>query len=518
MPTLTHEKFERSTRRFALVLSAGFVLLFFYIAARRLSYPFEVDRVESGMMTSVWRLGKGYPLYSAPSMTWAPFLYAPLFFYLSAAMAKLTGMGYAALRMVSILSTLGTFGLIYAMVWRETRRRAAAFFAVGLFASMYAISLAWFDVGRVDSLSVFLFLAALYATRNAHPLVAAVFWLLTFHAKQTYLPLGLAVFLVEWQRPRRMFMGMAGFAAMAAASVVWLNHVTHDWYRYYVFGTTTQLAFVPREAFEFIPADLLSTLSLAIMVIGAAALLVPMQWRQRDGSFFLIVSALLLAAVWFVRAHAYANINGTIPLYAWIAILTGIAAHRLLQRWELHPGSGQNGADVSAGLLWMALCIQLLAHIYRPGQVLPAKVSRDVRQHFVDRLRATPGDVWVVNHSYDGVLAGKPTHPETDALDVVLARKDSDAASEFSNLVAAQHFTAVVLDRSPGSYSPTGIFTDPPFGPVYGLRAMVPGTENGAETDQPQFLMLPCSTASSIGTAGLLNLNSSMVDRANCPH
>src|SRR5580698_9885236 len=137
MPLNEESRLERPLRLAALGLSLFFVLSFLFIALHRLHYPFEVDRVESGMMTSVWRLRHGYPLYTASSLEWAPYLYAPLFFYLSAALSKVMGLSYAPLRMVSILSTLGSFGVIFLMVWKETKRFAAAAVAVGLFASLY---------------------------------------------------------------------------------------------------------------------------------------------------------------------------------------------------------------------------------------------------------------------------------------------------------------------------------------------------------------------------------------------
>src|SRR3984885_6571972 len=154
---------ERGFRRTSCVFSVFFVLLFLSVALRRLHYPFELDRLESGMMSSVWRIIHGRPLYSAPSMGGVPFLYAPAFFYLSAALSRVTGLEYSTLRLVSILATLGSFTAVYAFVYRETRRYTAALLSVGLFACLYDFCLGWYDVGRVDSLSVFLFLLALYA-------------------------------------------------------------------------------------------------------------------------------------------------------------------------------------------------------------------------------------------------------------------------------------------------------------------------------------------------------------------
>ena len=513
MPLNEESRLERPLRLAALGLSLFFVLFFLFIALHRLHYPFELDRVESGMMTSVWRLRHGYPLYAAPSLEWAPYLYAPLFFYLSAALSKVMGLSYAPLRMVSILSTLGSFGVIFLMVWKETKRFAAAAVAVGLFASLYVFVLGWFDVGRVDSLSVFLFLLAVFATRRAHPLLAAVMWLLAFHGKQTFLPLGVAIFLVEWQRPKRMLLGIGAFAAMAWASIVWLNHLTQHWYSFYAFGTSGALGWAPREAAMFLPHDFFEPLPVAVILILMAVLLAPMRWRERDGSFFIIVTALLGGAVWFVRAHGGANINATIPLYAWVAILTGVAVHRLLVLWETSE-SVPSFARVSVpALLWMALTLQLMAHLYRPGQVSPLEGSLAARQLFMEDLRATPGDVWVVNHSYDGLMAGKPMHAEMDALDAVLGRGYQPAVQEFHRQIAGQHFTAVVLDRGQGSYEPPGLFTTPPFSDVYSLQVSAPG----AQMDQPNLVLLPCAAASAPQPQpGLLRLDAGFVDRSQC--
>jgi hypothetical protein len=513
MPLHEESRLERSLRLTALGFSLFFILFFLFIALHRLYYPFEADRVESGMMTTVWRLRHGYPLYAAPSLEWAPYLYAPLFFYLSAALSKVMGLSYAPLRMVSILSTLGSFGVIFLMVWKETRRVAAAVVAVGLFASLYVFVLGWFDVGRVDSLSVFLFLLAVLATRRSHPLLAAAMWLLAFHGKQTFLPLGLAIFLVEWQRPRRMLMGMAAFAAMTWASVAWLNHLTQHWYSFYVLGTSASLGWAPREAAMFLPHDLFEPLPVAVILTLMAVFLAPMRLREQDGSFFAIVTLLLGGAVWFVRAHAGANINATLPLYAWMAILTGVAVHRLLDRWE-KSGAAFTRMPVSAPvLLWMALTVQLMAHLSRPGQVLPMEGSVAARQKFIEDLRATPGDVWVVNHSYDGLIAGKPMHAEMDALDAVLGRGYQPAVQEFHRRIAGQDFTAVVLDRAPESYAPPGLFTTPPFSNTYALRAAI----GSAQPDQPSLILLPCAAVSaSQPQPGLLRLDAGFVDRSQC--
>jgi len=450
--------------------------------------------MESGMMTSVWRIAHGSPLYSAPSMEWVPFLYAPLFFYLSAALSRVTGLGYSTLRLVSILATLGSFGTIYAIVFRETRRHAAALISVGLFACLYDFCLGWYDIGRVDALSVFLFLLALYATRWTNPIIAAFLWLLAFHSKQTFLPFGILAFVPLWRAPRRMLIGMGTFGLLAWISVRALNHASSGWYSHYAFGTARELVFVPRSAILFLPLDIVQPLPIVVIIILIATILHPPDLRSSKTAFFGFMTVLLLGAIGFVRAHGGANINAVIPGYAWLSILAGLAVHRILN-WL--PGTSANlsprNIQLASMALWLALCTQLVAHVYQPGRWVPQRASLAYRNALFDAVRSTPGDVWLANHSYDGILAGKPMHPEMDALDAVLGLPYPPTVAEFNRLIAERHFAAILTDYAPDTYLPSGTFTDAAFQASYGLRAAAPGFNQPNVIDQPQFVLLPCT-------------------------
>ncbi len=220
----------RGARLLAYAVSIGFVLLFIYTALKRLRYPFELEKMESGMLTTVWRLAHGHPLYEKPSLEWAPFLYAPLFFYVSLAFTKLVGVSYTAIRLVSLLSTIGSMGVIYAFVLRETRRHGPAIFSIGFFACLYSTLLGWYDIGRVDSLSIFLLLLGLYATRFYHPLVAVIPWLLASQTKQGILAFAAVAFLTQWKRPGRMLVGLFTFVGLNFATIHLLNKYWDGWY------------------------------------------------------------------------------------------------------------------------------------------------------------------------------------------------------------------------------------------------------------------------------------------------
>jgi hypothetical protein len=512
----------RVLSRVTIAFAAGLALLFLFTALRRLRYPFELDRMESAMMTTVWRIAHGLPIYDRPSLEWVPFLYAPVFFYCSAAVAKITGLGYAALRLVSILATLGSCGVIFTMIYRETRHLAAATAGAGLFIGLYGVTLSWYDIGRVDSLSVFFFLAALYCTRFASPVLAALVWLLAFQTKQSFLPIAILAFLTEWPRPRRVVTGLLSFGVLAYGSVWLLNHHTAGWYSYYVFGTVGELHLSLRYAALYIPIDLIQPLGVALAFIVLALLVAPPDWRSRAAIFYGAMTLVILGGIGFARAHEGSYVNTLIPAYAWLCVLFGLAIVRVLGVLEssastsIAPAAAQNNLSrAMQATVWIFVLAQLSMHLYRPGEFDPGAGTLATRNHFLDQLRHVSGDVWVVNHSYDSILAGKGMHAEMDALDAVLGRPDPTVANEIRQAYATHRFATVMLDRAPDSYSPEWLFNGPEFSRHFPLVAFAPSAPIPNSGDQPVMMYLSCDTPSPL--AHSLEMDSTFVKQGICP-
>ncbi len=494
--------------------------MFLAVALKRLRYPFELDRMESAMMTTVWRVAHGMPVYVRPSLEWAPFLYSPLFFYASAAMTRVLGVGYAALRMVSILSTLGSCVVIAGMTYRETRNRTAALASAGLFAMLYGLVLSWYDIGRVDSLSLFLFLLAIYCMRFSSPVLAALVWVLAFQTKQSFLPLAVLAFLVDWQRPKRLLLGLGSFAVMAYGSIWWFNHTTGRWYSYFVFGSVKELGLSPFYAKTYVPYDLVQPLALALALIIFAAVLRPVSWRSRRGAFYGYLTALIVTGIWFARAHVGSYYNTLMPVYAWLCLLFGMALARLTETFEA-PSSEAPHERLSTlqfawpTLIWLVAFSQIAMHLYRPGAFAMSGDAARLRWEFIDHLRATPGDVWLVNHSYDSILAGKGMHAEMDAFDAVLGRPDAPSVAEVQHAIRDHRFTAIILDRVPETYSPPWVFAGPEFKSAYPLHAFAPGAPMPGTGDQPVLMYLPCQVDALANSA--LGVGSTFVQQGSCP-
>ena len=124
-----------------------------------------------------------------------------------------------------------------------------------------------------------------------------------------------------------------------------------------------------------------------------------------------------------------------------------------------------------------------------------------------------PGDVWVVNHSWDSIVAGKGMHAEMDALDAVLLREDAATVAEVKQAYATHRFTAVILDRVTDTYKPDWLFRGPVFTTQYPMTALAAGAHLQQTGDQPVLVFLPCPAE---GGADAVRLDDTYVRRGDC--
>ena len=93
-------------------LAFGYALVFLVVATMRLMYPFELEWIEGAYVDQALRIAQGHFPYSPPNIFLIPISKTPIFFYLSAGLMKVLGTGFLAPRLISILSTIGTCGLL----------------------------------------------------------------------------------------------------------------------------------------------------------------------------------------------------------------------------------------------------------------------------------------------------------------------------------------------------------------------------------------------------------------------
>jgi hypothetical protein len=517
------QRAERPLAVCVALLAAGLILLFVAAALRRLHDPFPLEQLEGAMAVAVARVAQGLPLYARPDFSFIPYMYSPAYFWASAWMACALGVAghcLIALRMVSILSTLGCFAAIFALVRMETRSAWAALAGAGLYAAAYPVTLHWFDLGRVDSFYVFLVLLALLATRRLHPALAAPVWVLAMLAKQTIAPVAVLVLLQDWKRPRRALTGLGVFLTGALGSTVWLNHTTHGWYTYYIFtvpGANSDLRL--HAAAFFLSTALLAPFGIAIAVVAAALLLPGLHWNHSIARFYWLSGGALLALSWFLSAHAGATVNTSMPLYALLAVAFGIALARLLA-WLRAQSSPAAQAGVLVVLL--AVCIQLGGEYSSPKLAAPLPPVRASQQQLIDWLRQFSGDVYLPAHPYEATLAGKSALAEEAALHDALrpGREQVNAPllKQIHHAVDTEAFAAILLDRPPDQEMSAAPWMPGDWRLHYPMVGFVPGSEVvNPFSPRPRYVLFSCRALASPAAQAVVFLDTGASSPCSTP-
>ena len=223
------------------------------------------------------RILTGRQLYPAPGVGYVPDGYPPLYFAVCAAVARVLGLSYLPLRLVSLVSSLVCFAVLARLVQRETASAAAGIAAAGLLAATYFVTDTWFDVARVDSLFLAFSVAALYSARwmvrARGAVLTGLLLAAAFLTKQNGLAEGVAVLSALAAGPRRRLAwpAAATYAAMLGLSTLTLGLASHGWYVYYVLVLMRDHTLDDAAFAQFWTGHLLPALGIACcaLILGA---------------------------------------------------------------------------------------------------------------------------------------------------------------------------------------------------------------------------------------------------------
>ena len=476
---------SRILRVLLLVAGAWYLLAFLLVAVTRLPYPYELEWMEGNALAHMQRILAGQPLYHEPALSHLPNMYTPLYYYLSALVAAITGPTFLPLRLVSFASALGILALLFVIVLRETKDRTAAAVSACTFAATYQLGDAWLDVGRVDSLFLLLMLGSVYFIRfgkgSRAIALAGVLAGLAFLTKQTAavvgLPMGLYLLLSDWRRGLWYCVGVGGVVGITTAV---LQVTTGGWFLYYI-TLAGDHPWRLRFLIDFWTKDLLGPLPFACLASAAALIL----WRPRGASFrhiYLVAGVGFLCGSWYTRILPLGHYNVLIPAFLWISLMVGIGLHQILSRVR---GTGE--ARLWRLLVLGAALAQLAILIYDPRPKLPTDADEAAGDKLVQKIRSIKGPVFIPCHDYLTVRAGKPGHAQLIPIWESFASKPSAGRKKLlddtQQLLARHYFSAVILNQNPIGvflrrvieryYEPRGLVFSPKsksFFPVTGMR------------------------------------------------
>lgn len=440
--------------RYTLLAGATlFIIVYLVLVFFRIRYPFELEWMEGGSLDHVIRILSGQKLYIRPSLEFVPFIYTPLYFYLAAAISKIIGPGFMALRLISFISSLGCFFIVFLFVKRETKNTFYGIIASCSFAATFRISGAWFDIARADSLFLLFLLAALYLVKFHASvrgyIVAGILISLSFLTKQTALVISLPVMLYCAFSNRRLFMFLTGtIVVIIGASTLLLNHLHNGWYIYYIFDLLRGHPVVKKAFLAFWPCDI-APVSIAF-TISISYLFIQLLNKNRDNYlYYLSITVGMLGGAFFSRLHSGGYNNVLFPAYAVISILFGLGVNTL---FKFVRGAPYNRRKLTEIYLYLACLIQFACLIYNPFDFIPAQKDLDAGRKLINTITQMKGDIFIPYHPYLATLAGKGGSAQAMAMSDVL-RGDAGHAkenliTEIRQAIRDEKFSTIILDSS----------------------------------------------------------------------
>jgi hypothetical protein len=406
--------------------------------------------MEGGMVDHLERVLRGQGLYVPPSVDFVPFLYNPFYYFAAVPFAWIFGVGYFPLRLLSLVSTLACVGLIFWIVWHPTRARVPAHLGAGFYAGTFALSGAWFDLARVDSLFVALCLGAYATVRVPRPALSiaasALCTILAFETKQAAVviipAIALAFFLTK---------GFRSAVAYSVASVVplavvtwFLHRATDGWYTYYAFTLPSGHPSIPEMYADFWKLEVFAEVPVAMLFA------VYLACAKGDGTTSEYRRALLpfvfalIGMAYAMRLHSGSFLNDKMALHAGLALTLGFGIR------ELWRGDVDRSGLVSFGAL--AFLIQFAFLLYPPARYIPTKADRAEGARLLETLRQFPGPVLITQHGFLPRRVGKPSFAHGMAtFDVQRAEGDPRGAWErlrrsYHDALESRRFSAVLTD------------------------------------------------------------------------
>lgn len=441
-------KQEKILKLLSIILSASYILSFIIIAILRMNYPYELEWMEGGQVEHIVRILGGQQIYVAPSLDFIPYIYTPLYSYLGALVSLITGVGFFPLRLISILSTVGIFIYLYLIVKNETDSKYWGLIAAGMFAASFKICGFWFDIARVDSLFIFLFIASIYYLRiKEKPLnfiISGVLAGLSFLTKQSVIFMLFPVLLYFLiRKEKKGFYYFIALLVIAVSVSLYFNIVSHGWYWFWNFGLPAGHHWNFKYLYAFWINDLIEPLAISFVLLIIYFILNKSVNSRKPALFYFLLLAGCLLDSWLLRLHYGGYLNVIMPAVILIILISVLGFKKLQDEFSTNQ---TNSIKV---LVYLLVIFQFVLLNYNPMHALPTKADRVAGDNFIEKLKENNGDVFVPCHSYIPRYAGKKSYAHAVVIHDLLISHSSlkfQLQSELETAFRNKKFSAVILN------------------------------------------------------------------------
>lgn len=410
-------------------------------AAGRLSYPYDLEWMEGGMLLHALRVMEGLPIYVRPSPEFIPYLYPPLYSWVMAGLAMLPGvdLSLGLGRLVSLVGTVAACGALVAAARGERVPWGLAVGGAGLYLACYDESGAFYDVVRTDGLLMGLLAWSLVAVRHGWLRSGGLLLALAYAAKHNAAAFGLPAVLWLFFTSGRAAAGRFALWSVgpALAYTLAMQLGSGGLFLTWMLSVPGSHGMVLKRLFPGTPKELF----LALPITTGVALAVGVAWIRRwsPGGVYWVAQGLMAVALCAVmRGHTGGFINVLMPGHWTIALWAVLALGAVVARWP-HL--------VVRGLAGLLVAFQVYKGAWVPERYQPTPEDVRAGAELVERLSKIEGEVLAPYSPWLPVLAGKKPYWHLIALWDIDYRRGPfhDAVSEIDRAIADRHWAAVLV-------------------------------------------------------------------------
>ncbi len=437
----------------SVILSVIALSVYFYISLSRINYPYELEWMEGASVDTVARILRGDLLYTAPTIDYIAPIYGPAYFYTGALFSAIFGTNLFALRMISFLSILGIFGLIYLWARREQVHKPFAFLGVGLFAASYGALGHWFDLARVDSIYLLFVLLGSYFirfhTQTRDLLLSAVFFAFaTFIKINAVMIFGFLFAYALLTYGKKTWIWVLSLALIGAVTTGIFSLFFGEWFLYWVMARS-QDAITSALDWSIFWIEDLPRLWL-LLILSIFALYQFMRTRKiKLFRFYIYWTLGIFISAWLSRMHFGGYVNVNMPAYAVLCIVGMMGLQHLVQKASSSSSQWQRYIPIGLGLV---VALQFISLSYDVAEQIPTEADRLAGDHFIQQLSEVEGTVMFFAHGYYPQLAGVDGAESGWLMNMVDGDRTGERGLFDENVREAleqQRYAVIITDNAP---------------------------------------------------------------------
>ena len=438
-----------------------FLVIVLYTILLRINYPFVLEWMEGGSLIQVARILRGLPVYTAPSIDYVPYIYTPFYFYLSALFAKVWGLSFLPLRIVSFISNLGIAFFVSYLTFKQIKKYCWSIFTCGLYFSLFAMTGFWFDLARVDMLAFFFLLLGILLQTSEKRLclfLSGIAFTCAIYTKQTFIipVITLLIYYALFKRKNILRIALPTFMSSIVLLAIFEQSSQH-WFSFYVFSQSTSHSLniwgnILPEVFQILKP--VAAMLLLTMIYFWKAFKVPRK-DQRMGFFylFLLVGLFIYSLLSKINPGGYDNV--LLPFYTGLTITSGLGISIIFEEIWVRK---MTAPIVQLGITCL-LFFQFHQSNFSPLRQVPTEEDKAAGEAVIDIIRSAPGDTFLSSASYLNLYTGKPTNAHWIAIMEFLGEFGDEGSETGQKLILdlqenidAKKYDLIILDARPSAY------------------------------------------------------------------